>query len=119
MIMRDRFIRLQTHLKEASGDLDDASAGNIAALEREADPPDPASTPRTIDRACRAAHGARPAALGRARPTSARRSPPSRRRPDPHPQGGGPGGAPEATPRRAPTVRTMYHHRIPPSTRSA
>ena len=37
MIMRDRFIRLQTHLKEASGDLDDASAENLAALEREAD----------------------------------------------------------------------------------
>src|SRR3954469_24390583 len=37
MVMGDRYIRLQTHLSVASGALDDASAGNLAALEREAD----------------------------------------------------------------------------------
>jgi patatin-like phospholipase/acyl hydrolase len=36
MLMRERYIRLQTHLTEASGDLDDASPQNLAALEREA-----------------------------------------------------------------------------------
>jgi patatin-like phospholipase/acyl hydrolase len=36
MLMRERYIRLQTHLTVASGDLDDASAQNLAALEREA-----------------------------------------------------------------------------------
>jgi patatin-like phospholipase/acyl hydrolase len=36
-LMGDRYIRLQTTLREASGALDDASAENLAALGREAD----------------------------------------------------------------------------------
>ena len=51
MIMGDRFIRLQTELRDASGDLDDASAENIAALEREAARLIAAETD-AIDRAC-------------------------------------------------------------------
>ena len=33
----DRYVRLQTRLDEASDDLDDAGAGNLAALRREAE----------------------------------------------------------------------------------
>ena len=33
----DRYVRLQTRLDEASDDLDDASAENLAALRREAE----------------------------------------------------------------------------------
>ena len=36
-LLRDRYVRLQTLLGEASDDLDDASEGNLAALRREAE----------------------------------------------------------------------------------
>jgi hypothetical protein len=36
-LVGDRYIRLQTRLDEASDDLDDASAENLAALRREAE----------------------------------------------------------------------------------
>ena len=45
------YIRLQTQLTEASGDLDDASAGNLAALRREAERLI-ADQSAAIDRAC-------------------------------------------------------------------
>jgi patatin-like phospholipase/acyl hydrolase len=75
MIMRDRFIRLQTHLTEASGDLDDASAGNIAALEREADRLIREHT-ADIDRACELLTAPDPAPAGPADPGPAPPQPP-------------------------------------------
>jgi patatin-like phospholipase/acyl hydrolase len=50
-VMGDRFIRLQTPLRDASGELDDASPENLAALERVADRLI-AERSADIDRAC-------------------------------------------------------------------
>jgi uncharacterized protein len=49
----DRYVRLQTRLDEASDDLDDASAKNLAALRREAERLI-AARGADIDRACAA-----------------------------------------------------------------
>jgi hypothetical protein len=54
--MDGAYIRLQTSLTEASDQLDDASAGNLAALRREADRLI-ASQSDAIDRACAALTG--------------------------------------------------------------
>jgi patatin-like phospholipase/acyl hydrolase len=50
-LLGDRYIRLQTRLDEASDDLDDASAGNLAALRREAERLIAARS-RDLDRLC-------------------------------------------------------------------
>ncbi|HWT24648.1 MAG TPA: patatin-like phospholipase family protein [Solirubrobacteraceae bacterium] len=50
-VMGDRYIRLQTELREASSEFDDASAENLAALRREAERLI-AEQSATIDRAC-------------------------------------------------------------------
>ena len=102
MIMRDRFIRLQTHLKEASGDLDDASAENIAALEREADRLIRERARTSIARASCSRLPTRPRPD---RPTPARRAAPAAADlSGPAPQGGGPGGRLRRCRAAAPTV---------------
>jgi uncharacterized protein len=50
-LMRDRYVRLQIELDEASDDLDDASAANLASLRKEAERLIAASGP-ALDRVC-------------------------------------------------------------------
>src|SRR5689334_3454444 len=66
-LLGDRFIRLQRHLSVASGALDDASAKNLGALEREADLLITEQS-ADIDRACQLLTASEPAPPGPAGP---------------------------------------------------